>query len=394
MNSNRINLSIISFIIIFLLSIILAINSKPIPKVILKKEKYSKEYINLISFVKSYNGYINQKLIPNETSNINRYIMAKDKIKKNEVLLIIPDSILISKLHKLVFPKCQNAYGFNEEYEYECIVYFMTIDKYNSSSIFKPYYDYLPKINLSDFVFSFSEKEKELFEETGITEGIFNYEHFLNKALTPVEQKLKKFTEKNNIKYEKILDEFKTNFILVGTRNFGRPDTIFDVNTMTPFLDLINHSDKNNTEWLYDESRKAYILKSGRDIEKNEEITDSYGKLSNSNLLKIYGFVIPGNIYHDNVYIKLDGERFTLNVGFLKSKVDTMFEKLTRLKKYEFKNSTNIILKSLNDKKDYYLKLKTNRFSMNIIIKEHLDIINEFIDSVRIYTFNYKFKNL
>ena len=88
MNSNRINLSIISFIIIFLLSIILAINSKPIPKVILKKEKYSKEYINLISFVKSYNGYINQKLIPNETSNINRYIMAKDKIKKMKYFLL------------------------------------------------------------------------------------------------------------------------------------------------------------------------------------------------------------------------------------------------------------------------------------------------------------------
>ena len=76
----------------------------------------------------------------------------------------------------------------------------MTIDKYNSSSIFKPYYDYLPKINISDFVFSFTPQEKKMFEGTGITEGIRVYEHFLEQALKPVEQKLKKFSEKNKIK--------------------------------------------------------------------------------------------------------------------------------------------------------------------------------------------------
>ena len=216
----------------------------------------------------------------------------------------------------------------------------------------------------------------------------------MNKSLFPVEQKLKNFAEKNNIKYEEILEEFKNNFILVGSRNFGRPDTNLDVNTMVPFLDLINHSDKNNTEWIYDEVKERFVLTAGRDIEKNEEITDSYGKLCNSKLFKIYGFVIPGNIYHDNVYIKLDGQKFTLNVAFLYSTIDSMFDKLVSLKKYEFKNATNIILKSLYDKKDYYLKLKTNRFSMNIIIKEHLDIIKEFIEGVQNYTINHNFKNL
>ena len=113
-----------------------------------KQIKFSQEYLNLINFVNSNNGYINPKLIPNEISNANRYIIAKEKIKKDEILLFIHDEILISKLHKLIFSKCQEAYGLEEEYEFECIVYFMTIDKYNSSSIFKPYYDYLPEINI------------------------------------------------------------------------------------------------------------------------------------------------------------------------------------------------------------------------------------------------------
>ena len=204
----------------------------------------------------------------------------------------------------------------------------MTIDKYNSSSIFKPYYDYLPKLNISDFVFSFTPEEIQIFEGTGITEGIHVYNHFVSKALEPVEQKLKNFAEKNNIGYENILEEFKTNFIMVGTRNFGRPDSIFDVNTMVPYLDLINHSDKNNTYWFYDESKGRYVLTAIRDIEKNEEITDSYGHYMNSRLYETYGFVIPGNIYHDNVYVKINGESVTLNVEFLKSKIDSMYEKL------------------------------------------------------------------
>jgi len=324
--------------------------------------------------------------MPKEISNVNRYIITKEKIKKDEILLIIPDEILISKLHKLINCICKEAYGLFEEYEYECIVYFMTIDKYNSSSIFKPYYNYLPKINISDFVFSFNEEEKKLFKDTGITEGIRRYEFFLDKALRPVEERLNNFAKKNNIKYEEILEEFKNNFIMVGTRNFGRGDSIFDVNTMVPYLDLINHSDKNNTDWNYDENKGAYILTAIKDIEKNEEITDSYGQCTNSRLYKTYGFVIPGNTVNDNVYVRINGENYTLNLSFLKSSIDSMFEKLLQIEGFKFNEAKKIIIKDLNDKKNYYLNLKTHRFSLNVIIKEHLDIIDKFIKGVQFFS--------
>ena len=378
----------LSFTLLNIISIILLfkiINSeKNLRLISLKEENFSKEYINLVNFVRNNKGYINPKLIPNEISNTNRFIITKEPIKKDEILLIIPDEILISKLHKSINPKCIEAYGLIEEYEYECIVYFMTIDKYNSSSVFKPYYDYLPKINISEFVFSFDEEEKKIFKDTGITEGITTYEYFLDKALKPVEERLQKFAKKNNIKYEEILQEFKNNFIMVGTRNFGRRDSIFDVNTMVPYLDLINHSDKNNTDWNYDENEGAYILKAIKDIGKNEEITDSYGKFMNSRLYQTYGFVIPGNTVNDNVYVRINGESITLNISFLKSKIESMFEKLVQMKGMEFNEAKNIIKKELNDKKKYYLNLKTNRFALNVLIKEHLEIIDTFIKEVQI----------
>ena len=358
-------------------------------KLAFKEEIYSKEYTNLINYIKSNGGYVNPKLYPNEISNLNRYIITKEKIKKDEILLFSPDSILISKYHKLINKICIEAYGLSEEeYDYDCIVYFMTIDKYNSSSFFKPYYDYLPKLNKTDFVFSFNEKEIEMFKDTGITEGIHTYQYFLKKSLEPVEEKLKKFSKKNKIKYETIIEEFKDNFILVGTRNFGRPDSIYDISTMVPFLDLLNHSDKNNTHWFYDEIKGGYYLIAIRDIDKNEEITDSYGKYYNSLLYRTYGFVIPGNSYPDNVYVKVDGDGYNLSINLLTDKINYMFEKLVNIKNYDSEKAKKCILESLNDKKDYYLSLKTDRYSMNVIIKEHLNILNEYINYMKNYNIN------
>ena len=112
-----------------------------------KEQTYSKEYNNLYNYIISNGGYINPKLVPNEVSKTNRFIITKEKIKKGEKILFIPDKVLISKIHKSVFKQCREAYGIGDEYEYDCLVYFMTIDKYNPSSSFKPYYDYLPSFN-------------------------------------------------------------------------------------------------------------------------------------------------------------------------------------------------------------------------------------------------------
>ena len=155
---------------------------------------------------------------------------------------------------------------------------------------------------------------------------------------------------------------------------------------MVPFLDLLNHSDKNNSYWFYEDLDEGYTLIAVRDIEKNEEITDSYGKYHNSMLYRTYGFVIPGNIYHDYVYVNISGESFTLNLDYLDSVVNSMFAKLVKKQKLKLNDAKNSILKDLNDKKSYYLNIKTNRFSLIVIIKEHIDLLNKTINKV--YNYN------
>lgn len=372
---------------IVILLIILLYNfskEKLFPKIIsLIEEEYSKEYINLINFIKNNDGYVNPKLFPNELSKTNRYITSKEKINKNEKLLFIPSKISISKLNEQVNKKCLEVYGFNEDYDYACIVYFMTIDKYNSSSIFKPYYDYLPIVNNSDFITDFTQKEIEAFKETGITDGIKKYYYFYEMALEPVKDKLKKLENSKNIKYNDILGEFKYNYDMALTRNFGRPGSYYDINTMVPFLDLLNHSDKNNTHWIYEDKKEGYTLIAVRDIEKGEEVTVTYGRFYNSLLYKTYGFIIPGNIYHEKMKVNICNNAFILSVDSLNENIQNIFGKTLFFgKNLTTNDAKKCILNDLNNKRNYYLHLRTNRFSMNIIINEHLEILNKYIDEI------------
>ena len=353
-----------------------------------KKETLSQEYINLVNYVKTNGGYISPKLTVNELSSTNRYILTKEEIKKDEIILFIPETILISKLHREVNRKCYEGYGPAEDHDYDCLVYFMTIDKYNSSSIFKPYYNYLPKIDKNDFIISLTKEEQETFKEAGIIDGIQHFYYFYNQALEPAQDKLKHFAEKNKIKYEQILEDFFTNFLLVGTRNFGRPGYFADFSTMVPYLDLINHSDKNNTYWYYDEYKSGYYLISIRDIKKSEEITDSYGRYYNSYLYKTYGFVIPGNTVNDRVYAKINDNIIRLDLDFPNDTIFHIFDKFD-YNKIDFNDVKKKVLNILYERKKYFEGLKTERFALQVIFKEYIYILNEYINKIKLISFSF-----
>jgi len=352
------------------------------------EESFSKEYLNLVNYIKSYGGYISPKLSINEISSTNRYVLAKENINKNEILLFIPEKVLISKLHVNVNRKCNEAYGFQEDHDYDCLVYFLTIDKYNSSSMFKPYYDYLPKIDKNDFIISLTKEEIKKYDKTGIIDGLHQFYHFFNLSLEPVEEKLKIFAEKQKIKYEQILEEFLINFILVGTRNFGRPDYFADFSTLVPYLDLLNHSDKNNTHWYYDEIKSGYFLIAVKDIKKNEEVTDSYGKYFNSYLFQTYGFVIPGNSVHDRLYTRINKNLVRLDLDFIDDTIYHIFDKYN-YENINFDVAKKEVINSLFERKKYFENLKTEKFALKVIFKEYIEILDVYINKIQLINSSY-----
>lgn len=262
----------------------------------------SPEYNNLISWIRNNGGFISDKITPDESSEFNRIMLSNKTISKNELISFIPEKIILSSINPLLNSICRRAYGLYHSSDLECITFFMTLDKFNKTSFFKPYYDYLPKFDMGGAPTSFSEKKLKFYEELefDLYVGISN--HKLQNAYN---EEVEKILEEKGIKNP--FEEFKYNYELVKSRNFARPgsDFFFDLNSCVPFIELLNHDNNYNTDFEFDEKNKGFILKAVRDINLGEELTLSYGIESNINLFVTYGFTLKNNIYKNSMRVKI-----------------------------------------------------------------------------------------
>ena len=81
----------------------------------------------------------------------------------------------------------------------------------------------------------------------------------------------------------------------VGSRVFGISMNNERTDVLAPFADLINHKSPSQTQWYYDNSLDAFVIQALEDIPEGNEIYDSYGKKTNSQLLLHYGFCLEDN---------------------------------------------------------------------------------------------------
>jgi len=57
-------------------------------------------------------------------------------------------------------------------------------------------------------------------------------------------------------------------FVINGIKTLG----------LVPYADMINHNEKDNCEWYYDNDQKAFVISATKDIKKGEEVVVSYGQ--------------------------------------------------------------------------------------------------------------------
>ena len=200
-------------------------------------------YINLYNWLISNGAFISKKIIPFEADKYNRYIKAKEEIKKKEEIIFIPTELTLSTLNSIVADSCKigfkefNSHASKEEkfsYDFDCLVYFLTIDMDNKNSFFKFFYDYFPQISENDFPIYFPEDKINILKKIELDYEIERQIHFYKKALNPVKDKI--------IKIKNGIEKFKKNFIYVSTRNFERRSSFFEsVNIVYNYYhDLIN----------------------------------------------------------------------------------------------------------------------------------------------------------
>ena len=347
----------------------------------------SNEYNNLITWIQKNGGFVNEKVIPDESSKYNRIMISNKKIAKNELISFIPEKIILSSINPLLNPICRNAYGLYHTSDLECITLFITFDKFNKSSFFQPYYDYLPKIDMKYLPTAYSEEKLKLYDELefDLHVGISN-----NKLKNAYNEQVEEILKKKGIKNP--FEEFKYNYQIVKSRNFARPGSefFFDLNSCVPFIELFNHDNDYNTDFEYDEKNKGFILKAVRDIIAGEELTVSYGNESNINLFMTYGFTLNYNKFKNSIRVKI-GEGF---YRFYPSEnrnnnIKDIYNILKSLKEiYGFEKNKeifiyNLMLEGLEKKLEKIRFIKKDDINIKNIIDELVISINNYINIIK-----------
>lgn len=234
-----------------------------------------------------------------------------------------------------------------------------------ANSEFHPFIDVLPK-TFENFPIFFSEEEKKQLEGSPF--------------LKQVEEKIEDIkTDYDNIcdkvpEYEKYsLTRFSEIRMMVSSRIFGMNIEGIKTDGFVPMADMLNHKRPKQTTWQYTDEKQGFVIEALHDINRNEEVFDSYGKKCNSRFFLNYGFIVRNNDanevpievhYHpEDKYLKYKKEMINDPADFKKFRVSanlrdsTMQEFFSWLRFVEFDENYTILIdyeaRASNKKQDF-----------------------------------------
>ena len=317
------------------------------------ENKITEKYKKFEEWLLSNGAYISPKITPIELSNENRYIISNSSIEKGEKLLFIPNKVIISSLNDNVHKLCLQIFSFEDELnEFDCIVTYIAFQLKNNNSFFKPYFDYFPNINYNIPLYY----SNDLINKYKIL-GLDNYLLIGLTKLEIIYQRAKKFYKNDTPDFS----IFKDSMFYVSSRNFARINSTFfeNMDSMVPYLDLLNHDYNHNTEFFHNDHDLGFYLYAKRKIEKGEEITDFYGNISNLNLFTIYGFTLKNNIKKIGIYLNFNNliysfhniDEYSINsfIDNLMNKNKINLEQAIILSKNKLKKTIDNLYNIIND---------------------------------------------
>ncbi|EFY90674.1 putative histone-lysine N-methyltransferase [Metarhizium acridum CQMa 102] len=92
------------------------------------------------------------------------------------------------------------------------------------------------------------------------------------------------------------VEDYKWALCTVWSRamDFVLPDGK-SIRLLAPFADMLNHSSEAKQCHVYDASSGNLSVLAGKDYEAGDQVFINYGPMPNNRLLRLYGFVVPGN---------------------------------------------------------------------------------------------------
>ena len=168
------------------------------------------------------------------------------------------------------------------------LMLFLLLDRCNSDSFFRPYYDVLPG-SLSNMPIFWKPNELTWLEGSYLLVQIEERKCAIQndfKAIVDAWPAFKRICT---------LDEFSWARMCVCSRNFGIVINGVRTSAMVPYADMLNHFRPRETKWTFDNTRGAFTITALQSIPSGGQIYDSYGQKCNHRFLLNYGFAVEDN---------------------------------------------------------------------------------------------------
>ena len=160
---------------------------------------------------------------------------------------------------------------------------FLLQERRKSESFWTPYLNILPQY-FSSFPIFYGAEEK--FQLTGspfldtISEKAADIE-IDYRAVCAVAPEFAAFS----------IEEFSRMRMAVSSRIFGMDIDGVKTDGFVPLADMLNHRRPRQTSWTYDQKRGGFTIEALEDIQRGDEVLDSYGRKCNYRFLLNYGFI-------------------------------------------------------------------------------------------------------
>ena len=287
------------------------------------------EFNELLSWIRSKEGYLTNITICNTSGN-ERGVRADGRIRDNKKIVKIPKELIIHDGMGQATSYGQQLLRGNHSdisnLPIALVVIFM-LEDIHAKGEFLTYYKILPD-KLTNFPIFWRENVLSLLKGSDMLKKIKKRTESFISDYNIIARCCPTFKDKFSFK------EFLFLRLLVGSRNFGiRIDGIKRV-AMVPFSDMLNHSTDPNISWYYDNSKCQFIMRANRHIKNSTELTDTYGKKCNSQMLLFYGFALPSNKYNT----------LTINIEHAKQRTRSDLKKMSMFAKLD-----GYLKKDLND---------------------------------------------
>ena len=164
---------------------------------------------------------------------------------------------------------------------------YMLQEKLKPDSFWNPYLKILPE-KYASFPIFYSDDEKEWLRGSPFLKLVNEKIDDIKEDYNTICNAVPEFSQFS-------IPEFSKIRMAVSSRIFGMQIDGVKTDGFVPLADMLNHRRPRQTSWNYDQERGGFIIEALENIERGEEVLDSYGKKCNSRFLLNYGFINRNN---------------------------------------------------------------------------------------------------